>query len=173
MPPGAPRPHPHRLLRRTRKPKLAPIDPCTELYGSTEEQLAQTARRGYRGNALGSPQGGFPLRERHPDRIAKVDVEGSSPFTRSQACNRRPGLRLLRFWGSGWDEAGRPGPPARPADTGALPPDHLACASPTADVSYVPAWRPISERHAPGADASASLRGAEANEADAASAVPD
>jgi hypothetical protein len=139
MPPGAPGPVSvagYSVVHAIQSPD--PSRPCTELYGSTEKQLAQTARRGYRETALGTPQGGFPHRERRSDRIAKVDVEGSSPFTRSQACNRRPGLRLLRFWGSGWDEAGRPGHPARPADTGALPPDHLACASPTADVSYGP-----------------------------------
>jgi hypothetical protein len=32
---------------------------------------------------LGTPQGGFSLREKQSDRIAKVAVEGSSPFTRS------------------------------------------------------------------------------------------
>ena len=97
MPPGAPSPVPtgYSVVHAIQSPDS--LAPCTELYGSTEKQLAQTARRGYRETALGTPQGGFPHRERRSDRIAKVDVEGSSPFTRSQACNRGQRPRLLRF----------------------------------------------------------------------------
>jgi len=52
-------------------------------YGSTAQPLAHSTHRGYPDSALGTPQGGFSPRERQSDRIAKVDVEGSSPFTRS------------------------------------------------------------------------------------------
>jgi hypothetical protein len=69
----------------------------TELYGSTEKQLAQTARRGYRETALGTPQGGFPHRGKQSDRIAKVDVEGSSPFTRSSDPWRRLTLGVFAW----------------------------------------------------------------------------
>jgi hypothetical protein len=84
----------------------------------------------------------------------------------------------------------RPGPSDPPADAGALP----EATSPARDLQLmsftIPAGRPINERHAPGdsrasypnggphaadpgADAAASFRGAEANKANAASAVPD
>jgi hypothetical protein len=99
--PGAKAMHPWRRIPCSTRimPRRTPPHPCTELYGSTEKQLAQTERRRYRETALGTPQGGFPLREKQSDRIAKVDVEGSSPFTRSQACNRGQRPRLLRFCG--------------------------------------------------------------------------
>jgi hypothetical protein len=100
-------------------------------------------------------------------------------------------LRLLRFWGSGLGVTGRPGPPRHGLRMRAPCPSATSPARALPLMSFtIPAGRPINERHAPGdsrasypnggphaadpgADAAASLRGAEANEANAASAVPD